>query len=99
MKIIMAHPSFPWQEEALSIAVCKPTAYIDLSGWLPRYFPPLLVQYANTLLRGKVLFGSDHPMITADRWIADFNEVGFREEVKPLIMKENAAKLLGLAAN
>jgi uncharacterized protein len=97
MPIIMAHPSFPWQDEALSVAVCKPTAYIDLSGWLPKYFPPMLVQYANTLLRNKVLFGSDHPMITTDRWLADFNEGGaFREEVKPLIMKENAAKLLRL---
>ncbi|MBO0694061.1 MAG: amidohydrolase [Acidimicrobiaceae bacterium] len=99
MPIIMAHPSFPWQDEALSIAVCKPTAYIDLSGWLPRYFPPMLVQYANTLLRNKVLFGSDHPMITTDRWLSDFHDgEKFRDEVKPLILKENAAKLLKLAA-
>jgi uncharacterized protein len=99
MPIIMAHPSFPWQDEALSIAVCKPTAYIDLSGWLPRYFPPMLVQYANTLLRNKCLFASDHPMITTDRWLADFAEGGlFRNEVKPLIMKENAANLLKLKA-
>lgn len=97
MPIIMAHPSFPWQDEALSVAICKPTAYIDLSGWLPKYFPPQLIQHANTLLRDKVLFASDHPMITTDRWIADFNEGGkFRDEVKPLIMKENAAKLLKL---
>lgn len=97
MPIIMAHPSFPWQDEALSVAVCKPTAYIDLSGWLPRYFPQMLVQYANTLLRNKCLFASDHPMITTDRWIEDFNSGGlFRDEVKPLIMKENAAKLLKL---
>ncbi|MBV8083455.1 MAG: amidohydrolase family protein, partial [Chloroflexi bacterium] len=88
--------SFPWQEEALSIAVCKPTCYIDLSGWSPKYFPPILVQYANTLTRNKMLFGSDHPMITTDRWLADFEQAGFRDEVKPLIMKENAAKLLGL---
>lgn len=97
MPIIMAHPSFPWQDEALSIAVCKPTAYIDLSGWLPRYFPATLIQYANTLLRHKCLFASDHPMITTDRWLADFNEDGrFRDDVKPLIMKENAANLLKL---
>ncbi len=96
MPIIMAHPSFPWQEEALSIAVCKPTAYIDLSGWSPKFFPPLLVQYANTLLRDKVLFGSDHPMITADRWMADYEKAGFREEVRERILKDNVAKLLRL---
>src|SRR5437667_191348 len=96
MPIIMAHPSFPWQEEALAIALHKAQVYIDLSGWSPKYFPPQLVQYANTLLKNKVLFGSDHPMITTDRWLADFQTAGFREEVTPLILKENAAKLLGL---
>ena len=51
MPIILAHPSFPWQEEALSVATHKPQVYIDLSGWSPKYFPPILVQYANTLLK------------------------------------------------
>jgi uncharacterized protein len=96
MPIIMAHPSFPWQDEALAIATHKAQVYIDLSGWSPKYFPPQLVHYSNTLLKNKVLFGSDHPMITYDRWLADFQNAGFREEVQPLILKENAAKLLGL---
>jgi predicted TIM-barrel fold metal-dependent hydrolase len=96
MPIIMAHPSFPWQEEALAIALHKQQVYIDLSGWSPKYFPPLLVQYANTLLKNKVLFGSDHPMITADRWMSDFEAAAFRDEVRPLILRENAAQLLGL---
>jgi uncharacterized protein len=98
MPIIMAHPSFPWQDEALSVALHKPQVFIDLSGWSPKYFPPQLVQYANTLLKHKVLFGSDHPMITADRWLADAAQAGFRDEVMPLILKENAARLLGLRA-
>ena len=97
MPIVMAHPSFPWQDEAISICLHKPQVYIDLSGWSPKYFSPTLVQYANTLLKKKVMFGSDYPMLTPDRWLADFEAVGFREEVKPLILKENAARFLGLA--
>ena len=96
MPIILAHPSFPWQDEAISICLHKPTVYIDLSGWSPKYFSPTLVQYANTLLKNKVLFGSDFPLITPDRWIADLDKIGIRDEVKPLIMKENARKLLNL---
>ena len=69
MDIILAHPSFPWQDEALSVATHKPRVYIDLSGWSPKYFPPQLVQYANSLLRDKVLFGSDFPVITPERWM------------------------------
>jgi predicted TIM-barrel fold metal-dependent hydrolase len=96
MPIILAHPSFPWQEEALSVATHKPQVYIDLSGWSPKYFPPLLVQYANTLLRHKVLFGTDYPLFTPERWIAEFEKLPIKPEVRPLIMKENAAKLLRL---
>ena len=75
LKIVLAHPSFPWQDEAISVCLHKPNVWIDLSGWSPKYFPPILIQYANTLLRRKMLFGSDFPMITPDRWLADFAEL------------------------
>jgi predicted TIM-barrel fold metal-dependent hydrolase len=96
MRIIIAHPSFPWQEEALAVCQHKPNVFIDLSGWSPKYFPPILVHYANTLLRKKMLFGSDYPVLTPDRWMADFEKIDIRPEVRPLILKENAADLLGL---
>jgi uncharacterized protein len=96
MPIILAHPSFPWQEEALAVATHKPNVFIDLSGWSPKYFPKILVQYANSLLKHKVLFGSDWPVITPDRWLADFDKIEIRPEVRPLILKENAVKLLKL---
>ena len=96
LPIVLAHPSFPWQDEAISVALHKQQVYIDLSGWSPKYFPPQLVRYANTLLRDRVLFGSDYPLITPDRWLADFEQLEIRDEVRPLILKENAARLLGL---
>ena len=99
MPIVLAHPSFPWQDEALSIAMHKPEVYIDLSGWSPKYFPPQLVQYANTLLKRQVLFGSDYPMITPDRWLSDFEKLDISDEVRPLVLKENAARLLKLGAD
>ena len=96
MPIILAHPSFPWQEEALSVATHKPQVYIDLSGWSPKYFPPILVQYANTLLKEKILFGSDYPVMAPERWVAEFEKLPIKPEVRPLIMKQNAARLLKL---
>ena len=96
LPIIMAHPSFPWQDEAISVCLHKPTVYIDLSGWSPKYFSPTLVQYANTLLKNKVLFGSDYPLITPERWLADFEKIAIRDEVRPLILRENAIRLFSL---
>jgi predicted TIM-barrel fold metal-dependent hydrolase len=96
MPIIMAHPSFPWQDEAISVCLHKRQVYIDLSGWSPKYFSPVLIQYANTLLKKKMLFGSDFPLITPDRWLADFEKIAIKDEVRPLILKENAIQLFGL---
>jgi hypothetical protein len=98
LTIVLAHPSVPWVDSAISIATHKANAYIDLSGWSPKYFPPQLVRQANTLLRHKVLFGSDFPVLTPDRWLSDFDQLDIKSEVRPLILKNNAAKLLGLAS-
>jgi predicted TIM-barrel fold metal-dependent hydrolase len=50
----------------------------------------------NSLLKKKVLFGSDFPAITPDRWLKDFAALPIKDEVRPLVLKENAARLFGL---
>lgn len=96
LTIIMAHPAVPWQEEQLSVAVHKANVYIDLSGWSPKYFRPILLQYATTLLQDKVMFGSDYPALQPDRWLKDFDTLEIKEEVRQKILLNNARKLLKL---
>lgn len=81
---------------SVAVANHKPDVYIDLSGWSPKYFPPQLVQYANTLLSDKVLFGSDFPVITPERWMKAFDDLPIRDHVRPKILKDNAVRLFGL---
>lgn len=97
LKIIMAHPSFPWQDEALSIAMHKPQVSIDLSGWSPRRFPPQLLDAISGSLRGQVLFGSDYPLIDPERWIGAFQTLGIDDDVTRQVLRSNAARLLGVA--
>ncbi len=80
----------------LAVAVHKTNVYIDLSGWSPKYFSPSLVQHANSLLQDRVLFGSDYPFLTPERWIADFEKAGFKPAVWEKILVGNAKRLLGL---
>jgi predicted TIM-barrel fold metal-dependent hydrolase len=58
------------------------------------------VRYANTMLKKKMPFGSDwpmiSPMISPEKWLDAFDKAGFKDEVRPGILKDNAAKLLGL---
>ncbi|MEO3773027.1 amidohydrolase family protein [Micromonospora sp. B9E7] len=97
LQIIMAHPSVPWQDEALSVATHKHNTWIDLSGWSPKYFPAELVRHANSMLRRRVLFGTDYPLLTPDRWLRDVQATDLKPDVLPGILKDNAARLLGLA--
>jgi predicted TIM-barrel fold metal-dependent hydrolase len=96
LTIIMAHPSFPWQDEQLAMLVHKPNVCMDLSGWSPKYFSPLLVQYAKTIAQDKVLFGSDYPVISPERWLNDFDALGFDEPVRQKVLIENARRVLKL---
>jgi len=94
MKIVLAHPSWPWTDEALSMALHKPNVFIDLSGWSPKYFPPQIVRYANGQLGHKFLFGSDFPLIPPDKWIDAYDEAGFKPHLREAILKGNALDLL-----
>jgi predicted TIM-barrel fold metal-dependent hydrolase len=96
LTVIMAHAGMPWYENAMAVATHKSNVYLDLSGWSPKYFPPALLRAANTYLRDKFLFGSDFPVITPERWLRDFEGLEIAEEVRPLILKDNAVRVLRL---
>ncbi len=98
LKIIGAHPSWPWPEQSLAIARHKTNFYIDLSGWAPKYFPAELVQYAGSILQDRSLFGSDWPAIPVERWLEEFEQLDFKPEVRRKILLENAKTLLGLVS-
>jgi len=97
LTVILAHPSVPWAASSISMATHKSNVFIDLSGWSPKYFPPELVRAANSLLQDKVLFGTDFPLLTPERWLRDFDALDIKPEVRPKILKENAVRLLGLS--
>jgi predicted TIM-barrel fold metal-dependent hydrolase len=97
LTVILAHPSVPWAASSISMATHKSNVFIDLSGWSPKYFPPDLVRAANSYLQDKVLFGTDYPLLTPERWLRDFDTLDFKPGAKAKILKSNAVRVLGLA--
>ena len=78
------------------MATHKANVFIDLSGWSPKYFPPQLVRAGRRLLQHKVLFGSDYPLSTPERWLRDFDQPRHQAPSPPLILKDNAIRALRL---
>ena len=96
LPLIAAHFAWPWHLDLLAIARHKGNVYVDLSGWAPRYIPAEVLQYANSVIPDKFLFGSDYPLLSPDRWLADFGRLELKDHVPPKILYQNACKVLGV---
>lgn len=96
LKMILAHPARPWVDEQLEMIVHKANVYMDLSGWMPKYFDPLVVQYASTIAKTKVMFGTDYPAFTVERWLDEWKALDVREDAQQAIMFDNANRVIGL---
>jgi predicted TIM-barrel fold metal-dependent hydrolase len=97
LRILLAHPAFPWEKEQLAICQQKGNVSMDLSGWLPRYVDDQVLRYAGSMLQDEVMFGTDYPMIHPDDWLESFAaDTDFDEDVQRKILYENAEDFLGL---
>jgi uncharacterized protein len=97
LTVIGAHPAWPWHEEMLAIIGHKSNVFMDLSGWSPRYIPKVIMDEARSRLQDRIMFGSDYPFITPERWLKDFDSLeGFKPEVRQKILHDNAARILKL---
>jgi hypothetical protein len=54
------------------------------------------MHWANSLISDRVLFGSDWPAITPERWLAEFEQLPFKPEVRQKILLDNAKRLFNL---
>jgi len=98
LKVVMAHFGWPWENVAMAVALRNPNAFIDISGWRPKYIPSTLLPYMNGILQDRFLFGTDYPMLKQEEWMSDFDE-NLRPKLKPgvadKLLSQNAKKLLG----
>ena len=96
LKIISAHPAWPWHLENLAMVWHKANVYLDLSGWAPKYLPTEVVKYADSLITDRVLFGSDWPVMTVERWMDEFNQLPLKASTRQKILLDNARALFGI---
>ena len=96
LDIVGAHPSWPWQDEMLAVAQHKTNVWIDLSGWSPRLWSPALTQAVMGGLQDRVLYGSDYPFITFQKWLKGFRTHEPSSEIEQKVLVGNASRLLDL---
>lgn len=96
MKIIIAHYGWPWQDEQIAVLLHKSNVFCELSGWSPKYFTDSYRREVGGRLQDKFMFGTDYPVLSHDRLIADYESLGFKDEVLEKILYKNAIRVLEL---
>lgn len=93
LPIIGIHIGVPWTDEMISMAWKHPNIYIGVDAYAPKHWPPQLVHYLNSYGRGKVLFGTDWPVIEPRRGVAEIKALNLRPESYDALMRGVAEKI------
>jgi predicted TIM-barrel fold metal-dependent hydrolase len=96
MKIVAAHPGWPWEQELIGVVTHKKNVYADTSGYLAEQLPEIFRKAIAGRLQDKALFGTDFPYVDLERALISFGKLDFKDSVKEKILIANARSLFKL---
>lgn len=96
MKIVAAHPGWPWQEELIGVLTHKRNIHADMSGYLAEQLPEIFQKAMRGRLQDKILFGTDFPYVDLERALTSFDNLGLKEATREKILFANAVELFAL---
>jgi len=92
LKVCMAHGADPWWDVAIRLMIKYQNLVLMTSAYAPKYFPDSLVHFMNTRGKHKILFASDHPVLSMERCIAEARGLPLRPGVLENFLYRNAAR-------
>jgi predicted TIM-barrel fold metal-dependent hydrolase len=93
LKLVMAHGADPWWDVAIRLMIKYRNLYLQTSAYAPRYFPPQLIHFMNTRGQDKIMFASDHPVLSFERCVKEAEQLDLREGVLDKFLYANAQRL------
>jgi uncharacterized protein len=94
LNVIAARVAWPWQSEMIAVALHKANVWMELHGWSPRYYSEELKREIGKRLRKKTFFAADYPMLTHERLVSEWRELGVSSEVLDDVFSGNAESFL-----
>jgi hypothetical protein len=93
LRLVAAHTGWPWVEELIALAWKHPNVYIAVSGHAPKYWDKSLVHFLNSRGIGKVMWGTDYPLILHEESLTQIEQLGLKPEAKRALLRETAVKV------
>jgi uncharacterized protein len=97
LTIVGGHIGYPWTDEMIALAWKHEHVYIDTSAYLPRYYPPQLLQFMNSHGQDKVLFATNFPMLELKKCVDQAAALDLKPEARAKFLSGNARRVFGLA--
>lgn len=93
LKVCMAHGADPWWGVAIRLMIKYRHLHLMTSAYAPRYLPPEVIHFMNTRGSEKILFATDHPVLSIERCVSEAKELDLREGVLEKYLYANAERL------
>jgi predicted TIM-barrel fold metal-dependent hydrolase len=71
LRLCMIHGADPWWDTAIRLMIKYANLRLMTSAWSPKYLPESLLHYMRTRGRNRVLFASDHPVLSMERCLGE----------------------------
>lgn len=94
VNFILSHLGWPWTEEAIAMALKFSNVYLGTGAYPPSYWWPNIVDFIRRPGRRKVLFGTNFPTVGYKHVFGQLDALGFTDEVKQLVLHENARRII-----
>ncbi len=95
LTFVTRHGCEPWDALAVKLMLKWPGLHYSTSAFAPKHYPKTIINYANTRGADKVIYAGYFPMgLSLDRIMGDMVNVGFKDEVWPKFLRENAKRIL-----
>jgi uncharacterized protein len=97
LTIVTRHGCEPWQALAVKLMLKWPNLHYSTSAFAPKHYPKEIIDYANTRGADKIIYAGYFPMgLSLERIFTDMPNVGFKDDVWPKFLRENAVRVLKL---
>ncbi|WP_045875493.1 amidohydrolase family protein [Pseudofrankia sp. DC12] len=90
LRLCMIHGADPWWDTAIRLMIKYRNLRLMTSAWSPRRLPASLLHYMSTRGRDRVIFASDHPVLSFERCLAEATNLGLTDEVRQAWLYDNA---------
>jgi uncharacterized protein len=96
LKLVGIHIGIPWAEEMIAMAWKHENVYIIADAHAPKYWPESFVRFIDSYGRHKVMFGTDFPVLSFERYREEVDALALRPESYQAFLRENAIRVFGI---